>query len=353
VAVLADLPVTYAGDSQSFEFDPRLRWAKTHGDLALLSDYQYLDGIWKFTSERTSLLASAAWHRDSTLYTPFENAALFGRNLRRLEYTANLAWQWAASERSDLQLVSAWDQVSYSQNSSSGLDNFRYGQAALEYERALTERWQWTSSIGFGRYELRNQSYRSDNRFAQTALTRALSELWSLNANVGYSNLNANQTSLVCCEIVPGPGGDQLQLIPVKNTSSRGTASYALSLERKALRWTLDIAASRAIQPSGLGALLTQDDASVKASLAATERLTLGALLHAARQSDSLRRLSLGDQRYYDADLNAVWLWTEHWTLGLQTAYIRQRYAGGASTASGVTVYLNLSRQFGRLRLGR
>ena len=74
-------------------------------------------------------------------------------------------------------------------------------------------------------------------------------------------------------------------------------------------------------------------------------------MLHAAQLTDSLRQLNLGQRRYEDFDFSANWLWTEHWTLQLQTSYVLQRLASELPNSSGVTVNLNLMRQFGHIRL--
>jgi hypothetical protein len=351
IAAVANVPATYTSDTQTFDFVPRLRFAETHGYVALLSDYQYLDATWHVNSERNSFTAIADWHHDSTLYNAFENGALLGRSLRRREEIGNLNWKRELSERSDLQLSGSWDQVAYSQSAQSGLVNYDYAQGQVQYDRALSERWQWTSAVGFGRFEQVNHSYRSDNRFVQTSLIRALSERWSMTAQVGYSYLTAHEQGYICCEIVAVPGGLALQYIPLNQSASRGAASYVLSLERKGKRWVIDLAASRAILPSGLGALVTQDDVSLKASIPWTERWTLAATLHGAQLTDSLTQLNLGERRYANFDFSANWLWTEHWTLQFQTSYVLQRVVSGLPTSSGATVYVNLMRQFGHIRL--
>ena len=352
IAAVANLPATYTSDTQTLDIVPRLRFAETHGDVALLSDYQYLDATWHLNSERNSFTATTDWHHDSTLYNIFENGALFGRDLRRREEIGNLAWKRALSERSDLQLAASWDQVAYSQSGQTSLVNYDYGQGQLQYDRTLTERWQWTGAVGFGRFEQINHSYSSDNRFLQSALIRPLSERWSITAQLGYSYLTAHEQGFICCEIGQEAGGLLgLQYIPISQNASRGAPTYLLSLERKGERWTLDLAASRAILPSGLGALVTQDDASIKASIPWTERWTLVATLHGSQLTEPLQTLHLGERRYVDIDFSANWLWTEHWTLQLQSSYVLERVASGVPTSSGVTVYLNLMRQFGHMRL--
>ena len=178
IALLANVPLTYTSNTQTVDFTPRLRYGETHGPVALLSNYQYLDADWHWNSERNSFVTTAQWHHDSTLYNEFENASLLGHDLTRLEQDASVAWQRALSERSDLQLSGSWDRVAYSHNSASSLNDYRYAQSALEYDWNLTERWRWSTAAGYGQYALLNGSYRSDDRFAQTTLNAQWSELW-------------------------------------------------------------------------------------------------------------------------------------------------------------------------------
>src|SRR5580692_3386491 len=65
LALLANLPATYTSDLQSIDIIPRLREAETHGDVQLISDYQYLDTDWHLNGERNSLITNVDWHHDS------------------------------------------------------------------------------------------------------------------------------------------------------------------------------------------------------------------------------------------------------------------------------------------------
>ena len=351
VAVLADLPATYANESESIALEPRVQLAETHGDAQLLPDYEYLDADWHLASERNSYSASAGWHRDSTFYNVFENDTLQGHTLPRLEDTANIAWQRALSGRSDLKLIASYDAVNYSALSRFRLNNFSYPQGSLQYDRSLSARLSWTVSSGIGRYDSRGEGASSENRFLQSSLSRKLSERWTISTQLGYSLLNADSKGFICCRLLATPGGLELQLIPIQQRSSGGTVSYSFNLERRGERVVLDFNLSRVTQPSGLGALLTQQDALVRLSLPWSERLTLSANLHGATQEDTLQRT--GPQlngRYVNGDLNASWLWTEHWTLALDTSYLL-RGQTGQPRGSGATVSFTLTRQFGRLEL--
>jgi hypothetical protein len=351
VAVVADVPATYTSDWQSFDLEPRLRYGQTHGAAQLLSDYEYLDAMWRLNGERTTLLIDAGWHRDSTLYNQYENAALIGHDLPRLEDSATGSWQRTLSERSDVRLDGACDQVNYSASSNLRLDNYHSAQAFAAYERTLTELWQWSVSLGFQHYEQPALGSSSDDRLLQTSVTGALSERWSMTTQVGYSLLNSGIQGYVCCQILESPSGYFLQYIPVRQDSSGGSFDYLVSLQRKSERLVLGLSASQSILPSALSATIKQDTVALNATMPWTERFTLSAMLQGSQQSNPLQpTISIGDRRFYDAGLSASWLWTEHWSLGLATAYIRQRTAA-LSQASSYSVNLTLSRQFGRLIL--
>jgi hypothetical protein len=349
-ALLLNLPVSYQGAEQTFELAPRFRQAISQGVEALLSNYQDLDSDWKFKGERNDISAAASWHRDSTLYNQFEDAVLGGKSFRRLEDTGSLSWENQLTEVSDVQLISSIDHVGYSTTAASLLTSYQYEQLALEYDRSLTERWQWTSTAGYGRYQVLNYAYTSDNRFVQSSLSRALSEQWSLVAQAGYSYLSASEQVdtpyLYLCE-----ENGQLVLCEGLTQSLQhfgaGTPNYSVSLEHRGERLTLDAGVSRSIQPNGLGALLTQDDTSIRATYAWTETLNLTGSLEDSSLTDSLQRLKFGDRHFYNAGLSANWQFSEYWTLGLQAGYLVQRLDG--ENSAGTTVSLNIMRALGRI----
>lgn len=351
LALFADLPVTYTGDTQIIELIPRFRVAEPFGAAALLSDYEYLDADWHWKSERNTFITAGSWHHDSTYYNEFEHAALLGHDLIRLEQNASLSWDRALSERSDLQLTGSWDKVAYSQNSASAVSNYTYAQGALQFNRLLSEQWQWTGSLGYGEYRLLNGTYTSEQRFAQTALDRTLSERWSLLAQVGYAYVTAHGITylpeLYLCS------GFNLCLVevPLRQQAARGSPNFSLTAQHQGERLTLNFAASRAIQPSGFGALLTQDTVNLGASYLWSERWTLSGSVEWARLSDVLGGLNLENRHYYNANLSANWLWTEKWTLQLQGTYSLQYLAPQLPAVHGVTIYLDLVRQLGRLTL--
>jgi hypothetical protein len=352
-AFLVNLPITYNGDAQTLDLIPRLRLAATRGNTELLSNYQYLDASWRLSGERTSFGADADWHRDSTLYNVFEDGALQGQTAHRTEDIGGLRWQHTLTERSDVQWTASWDRVSYGAQAQGALTSYDYGQTALQYEHSLGERWQASGSAGYGRYALVDNSYQSQQWFAQLAAKHALSERWSLTLQAGYSYLRDRkvQPELQCDVqfLFCAAGFYPFTVVDVTLRSSRGSPNGGITFEHEYQRAVLDVSISRAIQPSGLGALVTQDDASVTTTFTLSERWSLGVALHGARISDAVQSVQLGSRRYYDFGLSNTWRLTEYWSLQFGAILTQQRI--DAVNRSNATASLTLFRQFGRLRL--
>jgi len=330
-AATVTLPATYTGVRQTLDLRPQLRAAATHGDTELISDFQYLDASWRVNWPTQLLQLSSFLHHDSTLYNQYENGALLAATQRRTEQNATLDWQNRLTERVTLRTDLSYDRVAYGQLARSGLSDYRYLQASLGLSRDLSERTLWTLSAGSSRYDLIDQDYRNDNPFVRMTLASQLSEAWTLTVGAGASSLRARS-----------------QFGPYVSGSRRTLPNFNLALEHHDPHGAMSFTLSRSIQPSGFGALLTQDNLTLMRSATWSERWSGSAALRASRQLDSLRQLNLGDRRYYSGELTANWLWREQLTLSAELGFSTQRYASNLPQPSSTAVYLTLTRQFYR-----
>ena len=172
-----------------------------------------------------------------------------------------------------------------------------------------------------------------------------------MSASAGVSRLKSRQR-LTALFLEPDAHGVLRPVLSsVYRYSGANTSSYSLSLQRQFERWRLDATGSRALQPSGFGALATQDDLTFRAIVSWTERLNLSAAVHESRLSDSTKRLNLSGRRYYDLNLGADWRWTQLWQVQLQTSAALERPTPNASTRTNIAVFLSMSRQLGRTNL--
>jgi hypothetical protein len=351
LALVATLPITYTTDTQTLDLVPSVREALNHGDVAALSDYEYLNGDWHLGGELTTLTVSGFWHRDSTLYQPFEAEQLQGKDLLRLEDSETLTLQRLLTERSDMQVSASWDAVDYSGARNSGLQGYTYGQAIANFEYNLSERWKWTAAGYYGRYVLQGGDYTSDTRGVQTSVSGAISEVWLASLSAGYYSLSSTQEEPTY-EIVIGPGGEPEQVIVyTAESTTKAGGNYAMTLTRHGERTEVDLAASQSIQPSGLGALLVEDDYSAGIQYSWSPRLTVSGKVHEERLSDSVGQAIPGGRRIDDANISIGWDWTEKLRLQLSCTYLVAAQNANFPETRATTVYLNLLRQFGLTRL--
>jgi hypothetical protein len=352
-AFQADVPISYNGDENTFDLTPRVRFAETHGPAQLLTNYQYLDADWRFANERNTLTAAADWHHDSTLYNPFENSALNGQTVYRQQDLASLGWLRQLDERSDFQLSGSYDRINYDAAANATLSSYEYKQGTAQYDHRLGERWEASLTGGYGGFRLFQQNYRSQQEFGQVGLSRVLSERWSVKASLGYSWAQDRlvqpelfcSVNLIFCELGLYP----FQIMQVTLRSSGHSANGQLTLQRHYERATFDLSGSRAIVPSGLGALVSQVDVSTSGTYQLSERWQLTGTLHGAVISNATAQSQIGTRRYGDLSFAGSWQWTEHWTLqmtaALRTVEINRQYAHGIALSVGAF------RQFGRVRI--
>lgn len=354
-AFLANVPISYNGDENTVDVIPRVRFAETHGPAELLTDYQYLDADWRFASERNSLTATADWHHDSTLYNVFENGALNGRTVYREENLASLGWQRLLSERSDFQINGSYDRIDYDAAAGATLSSYEYEQGSAQYDHQIGERWQASLIGGYGSFRPIQLNYHGQQEFGDLALTRLLSERWSVKAQVGYSWLQNRlvQPELFCpvsflyCYFGVVP----FETVQVTLHSSGSSPTGQLLIERRYERTTIDLSGSRNVVPSGLGALVVQSDVAISATYQVSARWQLAATLHGASLSDATpqSQSQIGNRHAADLDLSANWQWTEHWQLQLGAIVHGQDING--QYAHGVAFSVGAFRQFGRVRI--
>jgi hypothetical protein len=276
----------------------------------------------------------ASWHRDSTLNNQLENTSLLSASLRRQEQSAQANWKFLLTERNQLSVSTSWDQVAYTPSYQQGLVNYSYPQASLQFARDMSERLQWNLGAGTARYQLSNQTYRTDSPFFNPGLVAQLSEAWTVTGSIGASRQEP-----------------RYQFGPYVFRRPPHTATtFSLAFDRRDATRALSLSYSRSLQPSGYGALVTQDVLSLSRHFTWTERWSGTASLSGTRQVDWQGRLAYGDRKFLAADLAASWLWTELWTISLEAAYNQQRLYP-LPQASATAGFLTFTRRFGRKTL--
>jgi hypothetical protein len=363
-AVQVDLPTTYVADGFKLAVQPSFRVGDSHGYSSVASDYEHLNIVSEYDTELSSLTATGALNRDSSLsYNYLANGSA---GVRRDGGTADLNWDLHLSERLELGTDANTQRVLYAEPFGvATLTDYNYSSVAPVLSWASSERNKVTLSSSVGRYDSLNSRDAQDQPTSsvsrsvnlQLGFVRQLSEEWTLTATGGFSRaLNAiNLNEYVCCTVVNTPQGPafELEAIPVKAESAQNGSVYMLSLTHQGEQLSLNAVASRQLTPTGFAFLSQLNNYELKAAYTLSERWSFSgdARLQTYQNPPVNGTVPRVTVQYYA--LAANWSWTEHLTLSLSGARVSNNVPASAeSTRYSVAsneVTLTLSRKFDHL----
>jgi hypothetical protein len=347
-AILLDAPTTYYSNDLKLSVLPSFRVGDTRSYNSVNSDYEHLTAKGEFDTERSVWTASAGVSRDSSLY---QNYLVNGQSgVRRDGVLGDLNWDKSLTERIDFDTDLNWIQVRYAQASGTdSLVDYKYASIAPTLAWTATERVKLTFSANAGLYQSLDGTTRSLTENLQVGFVRALTELWSLTANAGYSR--SQNRIAIDEEILVFDPFPQLVFVPVRLESSQNSYIYSASTTRQTERLTLSAIASRQEIPTGFAFLSRQNLFELKAGYALSERWSLNADAQYLNSRDpDLQKNGLFYVRTIDNfGLNASWQWTEHWTLTLGALRVTEHYASTNLNLDSNQVSITLSRKFNHL----
>jgi len=338
VAALVDLPLTYDSDGFEFSFRPNGRLSNSRGYSSLASNYVHIDSAAIVQSDLQSASLQANLSREAALYDL--GAASPGLGVRRDSEQLSGEWTRALDERASLQLDAGWSRLQFDQPPNRlNLVDYRYLSGGPTFSYQLTERTAVNLQAAVGRYRSLNGRTDSNSENLQLGFTRALTEIWQVNASAGYSRTLDRQ------KVYFGP----FYLGTERSTQSG--AVYAVSVVRRGEHLNLSAAASRSLQPVGVSFLSRRDNINVIAGYALTERWDFSASTGWQRDAQLVLGQSVLNRRYLTMQLAASFHWTEHWTVSLHATRADLRYGPPTISTAADGVSLDLVRQFLRTEL--
>jgi hypothetical protein len=347
-AALIDAPTTYHANDVSLSIQPSFRISNNSGYSSLASDYAHLTAIGEFDSERNTFTVTGQLARDSSLY--YDYALNGSTGVRRDTTAADVAWVRLLTERMNFNWDLNSSRVIYGpSNSFTTLTDYRYTSAAPSLAWNASERTTLTITGGVGLYDSSGGATKSVNSNLELGFKRQLTEVWTLTANAGYSR-ESNQISqnvFLGYEILGG------YLVPVFSyetfKSTDNGSIFTANLTRAWRLFSLNVAASRTLVPTGFAFLSRQDSYQISFDYPYTERWTFDG--H-ARRLKSLEPQVEGptiDDSYWDIGLSAAWLFTEKWTLTLRASRVSAKYTPPSVDVGATGFTVLLSRRFNRI----
>jgi hypothetical protein len=347
-AVLLDSPTTYNGDAFQFSVLPSFRFSDSAGYSSLASNYEHLTVKGEFDTERSVFTASGSVNRDSSLYQDYLSDGSAG--VQRDTLLGGLDWQRSLTERLDFNTDVNWTRVRYSQTAGVGtLTDFKYLSIAPGFTWKGGERNKLSAAASVSRYDSLDGSTESRSANLQLGYVRLLTELWSVETDIGYSRA-LNQLDFDEQFLVFTPSGPAIETIPVHLESSQNGTVYSVVLSRKGTLLTFNAAASRQLVPSGFAFLSRQTSFQATANYNYSDRWSFNLDAHYLKAQDAQLRGGTFERTPIRLALGTSWRWTEHWTATLSVSRITERVQPPRVNLASNEVSMTLTRRFDHIK---
>jgi hypothetical protein len=344
VAAIVDLPLRYDTDDVEFLLRPNGRLTNRQGYSSLASNYEHLDAAAQIYGERDSATLQGEVARDSSLY--FVGGLVNRIGVPRDTATTSGDWIHSMTARTQVQLDASWTRVRYvAPPGLNAFTDYRYLSGGPTLSAAISERNTLKLLGNYGLYQSLDGRTQSRSENLQMAFVRQLTEIWTLSTSTGYSRSVNSQ------KVFQSYPSGTFYLGETK--SNQNGAVYAATLARRGERLTLNVGASRALQPTGLAFLSRQDSFNLNAGYIRSERWDFAATAAWVRALNPKVTAGAGvngtqtTARYLNTSLTANWHWTPQWTVSVSATRITQQYGGPPPISAGSTNFsLNFVRQF-------
>jgi hypothetical protein len=348
-ALLLDAPTLYNGDALTISIIPSFRLSDSTGYSSLASDYEHLSVKGELDSERNVFIATGTINQDSSLYQDYLTDGATG--VKRDTLGGDLNWQRALTERLSFGTELNWTQTKFAQAVGVGtLTDFRDTTIAPTLTWYSSERNKLTLSASVSRYDSLQGSTESRSANLQAGFVRQLSEIWSLEGDLGYSRA-LNSIAFDEEVLVFTPAGPAIELIPIAEESSQNSTVYSAILSRKGVLLTFNLIASRQLVPSGFAYLSQQTSVELNATYTASERWSFGADARYLRAGDSQGRGAVTVVRTpISVAGSATYHLTEHWNASLRASRVMERYQPPGANVASNEVSITFSRRFDHIK---
>ena len=238
--------------------------------------------------------------------------------VRRNYLAAQPYWNWLLTERSAVRVAYRLGDVSFSNESGTGLVDYKEHLVSTTYTRQLNPQLDLNLTGNYGRYE---PDAGTDSKTVQllVGLTRAFSETLRGSFAVGASRTTENT-----------PGTDQ----------STGGGVASASLQQRSELSTLEGIISSDVAPTGGGRSVRSDQVRVNWKRRLTERVDF--ILDSVVFRNQVLEGSDPDldRRYFEISPQISWHWLENWAVSGSYRYRKQKFDAQPDSADSNAVFL-------------
>lgn len=301
-----------------------------------------------YRTERNTWQLNANRARDSVLTNEYisSDTGVVQTNKKRESDSIQPSWIWMFSERTQLQLAYQHTDVSYEDALSVGLYDYRYRGTTATLANQISELNQIFISGSYSTFHVPVTGFDSSTRNLQAGITRVFSETMRGTVQAGLRRTESftpggnpiyTRFSTVFGDVLVQTGVTQ-------DTRSHKTGSvFSGNLETKFESTRLNMALSRALDPSGSGGQIEQDTFKIDLNRQLSARMTAYVTANANKVRTVEGNIISSDERtYYGIGPSVYWQWSREWNVGMsyRYSYIKRAYENEPADAHSVNLTL-------------
>lgn len=334
-AVLLDAPTTYTANAAKLVLEPSFRFSDNSGYSSIVSNYAHFTATGEIDTERSTLKATGALERDSSLYQDYNLNGSIG--VRQDTAFTDATWQRSLTERLSFSVEGNYSKVRYGEsNGIPTLTDYTYSSASPTLSWKSGERTTLSILGGFSIYDSLDGTTQSKDTNLELGFIRELGQLWTFTASAGYSR-ESNRIKEYFGPFYLGSF----------RATENGTV-FSGNLTRQGIRNSTTVLASRTLAPSGFAFLSRRDLYQIVENYPLSERCSLQGYIRVRRELDPQFFAPAIERKYLDVGASAAWQMTELWTVSFSVAHVAERYGAASSSVAESQVSLELARRFKR-----
>lgn len=256
------------------------------------------------------------------------------------------AWIWMFSQRTQLQLAYRQTDVAYGENSlSTGLYDYRYRATTATLANQISELDQVFMSGGYSKFHVPITRFDSETRNLQVGITMNLTESTKGTLQAGLRRTESfTKGGTPIYSYYSDPTGIYRILTGVKQDARTQTTGSVFSgnLETKFENTRLNMALSRALNPSGSGGQVEQDTLNFDIVRQLTAHAAVSVKGSALKIRNIEGNITSSERTYYDLTPGALWQWSREWSVGMnyRYAHLKRIYEDKVAASNSVNLTL-------------
>ena len=262
---------------------------------------------------------------------------------RRETHGVSPEWTRMLTDKTQMQLAYNLSDISYVNGENVGLYDYRYSVASLRLSHQTSERSQIFATAAYSAFHVPATGFDSVSRIFQAGVARNFSETLQGSLMAGVRKTESlTQGGKPIYE--PFFLGGLIQTGVTADTRREETSpTLNASLDKKFEKSSMNLTATRSLDPSGSGGQVEQDSFDFRWNRPVTSRFQFKFNAYTLNSRTVEGNISNNDRVYSYAEPGAYWQMSSEWVVNVSYRYTHTKRENEAKAATANAVYLTLA----------